>query len=895
MRAKNLVDSVKDTFNSMNRTTKKIAVGAAFLTTLTAPLVAENANINVHVEDLAGNPVEQVESFVGFDGSYLDSMTTNLQGDGLLQIVNVAINPENPLQPDAFYLNQNYPNPFNPSTTIEFATTSPGQLIIYNILGQEVAKKNIPSPGQYQATWGGGNAQGTNVAAGVYLYSIMTEDGRQTKRMTLVDKGNGAMLDLNGTGNSIFSKQIAKAANSNYLFSFQGAHITNLDSIIEVLGDMDLTVAVNRAPYLATAFSNQSIALGDSIPTAQFLSNFYNDNGTVLVPRFIVPSDTGNFVYQITAIDSMDTNLVAIANLNVGVYQGNRAPTIALPDTISLFEDQALGNILDLLGYSNDADNDNLIFNVTYQSNPALVNAIANGDSLAINAILANGNGSSMIRVSATDGEYTAIDSTVLNVEAVNDAPHFLTEIDSQSIDEDQMLTFALDGLVNDYDHNLSDLTAEVTGLGTDATYVHNSENNTVVVIPNDDWNGNLSDVRLRVSDGEYTAESNPFNITVNPVNDAPNINVTNQNIVEDSSLDSLVNLLENSSDIDGDSLIFSLTSQENPELVNLIIENNQLMMDSLQANGYGSSIIGLRAFDGALADTSYFTLTVESRADITFILKDVCADTVMSSDTSRFFFDGVEYTSQNGILTRQLEPGTIEFDATNPNSIDGMAGTGGATYLMLRFPGQLSNFEERDRVDTSSPITPGTTDTTIICYKIPADFDISNARTYMNAGGIFGTIRVGDADLFGPAWYNTASGVIDSTTRAWQQELFGTILSAATGKLNLQYVEQDTAPGEQNVDFYHETYYNSGITSPSHGEVWNENNELTYATVEGSPGESKATRWAETMQSIGIRYGDPNSFILHYIDGNMNNPELTHTGHQWLRALYQANPDFHF
>jgi hypothetical protein len=89
-----------------------------------------------------------------------------------------------------FHLYQNYPNPFNPSTKIRFLIPSNSKnealevsLIIYNVLGQEVAKliDRKLSPGDYEVTWK------TEVnPSGVYFYRLEANNYMQIKRMILL-------------------------------------------------------------------------------------------------------------------------------------------------------------------------------------------------------------------------------------------------------------------------------------------------------------------------------------------------------------------------------------------------------------------------------------------------------------------------------------------------------------------------------------------------------------------------------------------------------------------------------------------------------------------------------------------------------------------------------------
>ncbi len=87
--------------------------------------------------------------------------------------------------PDNYNLSQNYPNPFNPSTTIEFAIAEKNNvtLKVYNTQGKEIATlvKGEISAGTYSVHW---NA--SNLASGIYLYSLQAGSFSQTKKLILI-------------------------------------------------------------------------------------------------------------------------------------------------------------------------------------------------------------------------------------------------------------------------------------------------------------------------------------------------------------------------------------------------------------------------------------------------------------------------------------------------------------------------------------------------------------------------------------------------------------------------------------------------------------------------------------------------------------------------------------
>jgi hypothetical protein len=91
--------------------------------------------------------------------------------------------------PTQFALQQNFPNPFNPSTSlaIDFPTASDYKLTIYNIAGQTVRTfAGNTEAGTLTLTWDGHDARGSQVATGVYFYSVEAGSFKDVKKMVLL-------------------------------------------------------------------------------------------------------------------------------------------------------------------------------------------------------------------------------------------------------------------------------------------------------------------------------------------------------------------------------------------------------------------------------------------------------------------------------------------------------------------------------------------------------------------------------------------------------------------------------------------------------------------------------------------------------------------------------------
>lgn len=111
------------------------------------------------------------------------------------QCVNVSVNlyvdselaadPGLTIKPTVFRLDQNYPNPFNPSTMISFnlPQSSPVRLVVYNLLGQEVAvlMDEYRTVGMHRV-----QVDGSGFASGTYFYRIDAGNFQAVRKMEIV-------------------------------------------------------------------------------------------------------------------------------------------------------------------------------------------------------------------------------------------------------------------------------------------------------------------------------------------------------------------------------------------------------------------------------------------------------------------------------------------------------------------------------------------------------------------------------------------------------------------------------------------------------------------------------------------------------------------------------------
>ncbi len=90
----------------------------------------------------------------------------------------------------SFMVLQNHPNPFNPTTTIVYSVPEACYVTVrvYNTLGQVVTTlvDEYKAPGAYAVVWDGDNADGGQVASGMYFYQMAAGEFVSSKKMLML-------------------------------------------------------------------------------------------------------------------------------------------------------------------------------------------------------------------------------------------------------------------------------------------------------------------------------------------------------------------------------------------------------------------------------------------------------------------------------------------------------------------------------------------------------------------------------------------------------------------------------------------------------------------------------------------------------------------------------------
>ena len=166
--------------------------------TLITPDGISEPALRVREEFRVYDPItmQLTETYVDIDIVTLSGYSVGLllNASGVIEEVDYFVNMEvqsTPIEsfgedvPESFALSQNYPNPFNPSTQISYTLSKPStvSLSVYSIDGIQVATlvSTTQPAGSYEVRF---NA--SELASGVYLYRLETDQFSQTRMMSLV-------------------------------------------------------------------------------------------------------------------------------------------------------------------------------------------------------------------------------------------------------------------------------------------------------------------------------------------------------------------------------------------------------------------------------------------------------------------------------------------------------------------------------------------------------------------------------------------------------------------------------------------------------------------------------------------------------------------------------------
>ena len=437
------------------------------------------------------------------------------------------------------------------------------------------------------------------------------------------------------------------------------------------------SLTVSGTSSNVTLIPNGNIAFGGS-----------EANRTVTVTPAANQSGTATITVTVSdgSLNATDTFVVTVAGVNDN-------PTISNIADQAVNEDATTGPIAFTVGDVEIAAG--MLTLTGASSDVALVpNAsIAFGGSGASRTVTvtpaANQSGTATITVTVSDGTLTAVDTFVLTVNAVNDAPT-ISAIVNQSVVQDTS-TAPIAFTVGDVETAADGLT--VTGSSSTATLVPDANivfggsgvSRTVTITPATGQTGTAT-ITVTVSDGTLTA-SIPFTLTVTTAGNAsPTISdIVNQSVNEDTATGAIAFTVADAETAAG-SLTVTGTSS-NTTLVpnaNVVLGGagaDRTVTVTPAVNQSGTSIITVTVSDGTLTASDTFVLTVAAVND-TPTISDITNQSV-NEDTATaalaFTVDDVETAAGSLTLT-----GASSNTALVPNANIVFAGSGASRTVQV-------------------------------------------------------------------------------------------------------------------------------------------------------------------------------------------------------------------
>ena len=336
--------------------------------------------------------------------------------------------------------------------------------------------------------------------------------------------------------------------------------------------------------------------------------------------------DVDSFTYSVSNEQGLTATAQVVLNKT-----GSNSPAEANDDLYTLLEDSP-ATLLNVLENDTDANGDTLT--LTDVTNTIGTTRIVN------NRIEYTPEpdyfGEAILNYSISDGfsDSTPVQSNAtvtITITPVNDAPTAMA--DSAAMQEDAP-PILVDVLTNDTDVDGDNLT--ITSVSTEfgsASIVDNK----IQYSAGPNANG-VAIVTYSVSDNNAGEASATLEITISPVNDAPIVNADSVTITEDASA-TLIDVLSNDTDIDGDTLTLSTVSSDSGS-VSIVNSQIQYIPDE---NDNGTATVNYTITDGSQSASGILTITITpvndapvANPDVATILEDAATTNinVLTNDT---------------------------------------------------------------------------------------------------------------------------------------------------------------------------------------------------------------------------------------------------------------------
>ncbi len=377
----------------------------------------------------------------------------------------------------------------------------------------------------------------TDVDDSTLNFSVINNN---TSLVTTIINGAELTLQLGENQNGLATITVTATDSGNLQisdsFNLTVNAINDNPSVVNPLSDLtideDATDQIIDLSSLFADVEDSSLILNVINTNASLVTATINNTNLILS---LAENQNGLATITVTATDS--GNLKVSDSLTLTVQAVNDTPTVVNPLSDLTIDEDAADQIIDLSNLFADVEDSVLALSVV-SSNESLVSTTINGTTLTL-SLPADQNGSALITVTATDsGNLEKSNSFNFTVHPVNDAPVLAIPFADLMLDED-----AADQIID-----LSNIFADVDGdiLSFNAI----SSNDSLVTVAIDGTNlvltlaenqNGFASITVTATDLESLQVSDLFDLSVNPVNDAPVVVDQTFAIAENSSIGSLV------------------------------------------------------------------------------------------------------------------------------------------------------------------------------------------------------------------------------------------------------------------------------------------------------------------------------------------------------------------
>jgi len=285
-------------------------------------------------------------------------------------------------------------------------------------------------------------------------------------------------------------------------------------------------------------------------------------------------------------------------------------------EDININEDSPLSEINIENVFSDTNDDDNLIEkSIISEVNESLVELNLENNILSITP-KSNQFGETEVVIEAISNGTSLTDTFNIVINPIDDAPFVSNQISDITINEDEDISsIDISNVFDDIDNDNSAITKVVKNISNNNLLSANiSENNLAINVIENQF-GESEIVVEATSHGLTVTDT--LTINVNPVNDAPTVAETIEDMNVDMNAENLeIDLSNVFDDIDGDDLEITVSNNTNENVVQTTINSNTLTLSFVQ-DQHGSAEITMMASDESVSVSTSFNVTVNNTTGI--------------------------------------------------------------------------------------------------------------------------------------------------------------------------------------------------------------------------------------------------------------------------------------